>query len=187
MAIYTKTGDAGKTGLLNGERVSKDNPSIEACGALDELNAFLGMVKVNCSDAVPECVSVLEASQQSLITLSSRVSMFGEPSKKPLSSLSPEMVQLLENAIDLMDAQLAPLNGFVLPGKTAQEAWVHLARTVCRRTERQLVFIVFQIENAKVDFQNELAFLNRLSDYLFVLARYLLHKTQPQTDNVAEM
>jgi cob(I)alamin adenosyltransferase len=167
--IYTKTGDQGQTGLFGGARVSKDHLRIEAYGTLDELNAFLGLLRDHCS---------LTAQREILYEVQNRLFSIGgmlatDPSKDNLYAqtldLYPADLAVLEQAIDALDAQLPPLKNFILPGGHPTVSYAHLARCVCRRAERCLVSLHAQ---EAVD-PLMLSYLNRLSDYLFVLGRAL--------------
>jgi cob(I)alamin adenosyltransferase len=165
MKIYTKTGDEGTTSLWGGRRVSKAHLKIDAYGTVDELNAYIGLLgdqEVNFSKR-----PVLKEIQDRLFTIGSLLAMDSEKemSKKP--DLLVEDLSLLENEIDQMDENLPPLKNFILPGGHQAVSFCHLARTVCRRAER-CVIALHEIE--KVD-QLIIKYLNRLSDYLFVLGR----------------
>jgi cob(I)alamin adenosyltransferase len=165
--IYTKAGDGGDTGLGDGTRVAKDHPRVEAYGQVDELNAVLGLVAATCPDA-PDA-AFLRAVQNDLFDVGADLCVpaaAGEAAGQRLR-VTAAQAERLEQAIDRLNAGLAPLTSFVLPGGTPAAAWLHLARTVCRRAERAVVTL------AKTDLVNPQAvvYLNRLSDYLFVLAR----------------
>jgi cob(I)alamin adenosyltransferase len=172
--IYTKTGDSGETSLHGGARVKKDILRIEAYGTVDELNSIIGVCRsVNTH---PEIDSILNEIQQELFTLGADLSTLDETSIKNVQRIQPETVTSLEKIIDRIDPQLTPLRNFILPGGSHPASLLHFARTVCRRAER-LVVSVSQKEKV-----NPLAvvYLNRLSDLLFVLARWsnALHGTQ---------
>ncbi len=172
MRIYTRTGDAGETALLGGRRVRKSALRVEAYGELDELNAWLGLAVA----ALPESstVNLLTEIQRHLFALSARVADARERGETPPEKATfPEAhVTLLERAIDLAGETLPPLKTFVIPGGTEAGARLHLARTVCRRAERRLVALAAQEDVPPVF----LAYLNRLSDLLFVLARAANHQ-----------
>ncbi|MHB1036033.1 MAG: cob(I)yrinic acid a,c-diamide adenosyltransferase [Pirellulales bacterium] len=166
MKIYTKTGDQGETGLLGGVRVPKNSPRIEACGAVDELNAILGVAR---GEGLPEEIERLLASvQNALFDLGAELSAL-EPATQGIPRIGPEHIAALEAAIDLYDARLEPLRQFILPGGTRAAAFLHFARTVCRRAERRVVSLV-RASKARVS-PDLVAYLNRLGDLLFVLAR----------------
>ena len=169
--IYTKTGDKGTTALGDGRRVPKDAPRIEAYGTVDELNAVLGLVLLVVADA--DGAALLKSIQNDLFDLGADLCVPERPkrgraaqARKPLR-IAEAHVKPLEQAIDRFNAALQPLRSFVLPGGTAASAWLHLARTVCRRAERRLVAL------ARKETINPQAiiYLNRLSDLLFVMAR----------------
>ena len=167
MRIYTRTGDGGETALLGGRRVRKSALRVEAYGELDELNACLGLAVASPADA--QTAKLLIEVQRHLFALSARVADTRERGEtSPEKTTFPEAhVTMLERAIDLAEDTLPPLKTFVIPGGTEVGARLHLARTVCRRAERRLVALAAQ-ENIPPVF---LAYLNRLSDLLFVLAR----------------
>jgi cob(I)alamin adenosyltransferase len=172
--IYTRTGDGGETALLGGRRVRKSALRVEAYGELDELNACLGLVVVALTD-VPTA-NLLVQVQRHLFALSARVADVREGGEAPPEKTTfPEAhVTMLERAIDLAEETLPPLKNFVIPGGSEAGARLHLARTVCRRAERRLVALAAQEEFPPVF----LAYLNRLSDLLFVLARAANHQAE---------
>ena len=159
--IYTRTGDAGTTGLGDGSRVTKDSLRIEAIGAVDELNSALGVL---FAESIPEDIrSGLHAVQHDLFDLGGELSIPG------YTSVGPAHVTRLENELDRHNAVLAPLKEFILPGGSRGAALCHVARTVCRRAERRVVSL-----NAAEPLSPSLRqYLNRLSDLLFVLCRVL--------------
>jgi cob(I)alamin adenosyltransferase len=166
--IYTRTGDAGETGLLGGRRVSKDDVRVEAYGTLDELNSVLGVARAFLSNEKQKLEGVealLEELQHDLFALGAEVASPAGGQNVP--RCAPEDVQRLERHIDRLDAALPPLREFILPGGAVTGSLIHLARTVSRRAERRLVAL------AKTETLNPelLRYLNRLSDLLFVLAR----------------
>ncbi|MEI8385280.1 MAG: cob(I)yrinic acid a,c-diamide adenosyltransferase [Nitrosomonadaceae bacterium] len=159
--IYTRTGDDGTTGLGDGTRASKDSARIEAMGCVDELNSCLGLLLV---EHVAESVrSQLENIQHDLFDLGGDLSIPGR------ISMSKEQIIRLEHQLDQYNASLPALKEFILPGGSKAAALCHLARTVCRRAERSLVKLVQTEEVASLNIQ----YLNRLSDFLFVLSRTL--------------
>ena len=166
--IYTKSGDAGETGLGDGTRVPKDHPRVAAYGEVDELNAALGLVRAN-GGPEPE---LLRDVQNDLFDVGADLCVpetggaGGPPAHTPLR-VTAAQAERLERAIDRVNERLAPLTSFVLPGGTPAAAWLHLARTVCRRAERSIVTL------RKTETINPQAavYLNRLSDLLFVMAR----------------
>jgi cob(I)alamin adenosyltransferase len=164
--IYTRTGDGGETGLLGGRRVRKSALRVEAYGELDELNACLGSVVVAVTDA--DTIDLLTRVQRHLFALSARVAdVRGGEAAGEKTAFPDANVAALERAIDAAEEALPPLTSFVLPGGSEAGARLHLARTVCRRAERRLVALAAQDDVPPVF----LAYLNRLSDLLFVLAR----------------
>lgn len=166
MKIYTKTGDQGETGLFGGPRVRKDHLRIESYGAVDELNAVLGLVR---SEGLPaEINDLLAQIQNSLFDLGAELAS-PDPVRMGVSVISPAHAEALERAIDRYEANLPPLKTFILPGGTRAAAELHLARTVCRRAERRLI----SLAGAETISGALIAYLNRLGDLLFVLAREL--------------
>jgi cob(I)alamin adenosyltransferase len=166
MKIYTRTGDDGTTGQFAGPRVRKDAARIEAFGAVDELNSFLGLAR---SEKLPEAIdALLERVERQLFDLGAELSC-PDPRRHGLHTLGDADVAALEQAIDAFDAQLPPLKDFVLPGATRSAALLHVARAVCRRAERRLVALTEM--SAEPISPVLLAYLNRLGDLLFVLAR----------------
>ena len=165
--IYTKTGDGGETSLGDGQRVGKDDPRVAAYGEVDELNAVLGLLLAQ-QTGFPEA-DLIRQIQNDLFDVGADLCLPLEsekPNQAPLR-IQPAQVERIEKAIDRINARLAPATSFILPGGTSAAAWCHFARTVCRRAERHIVTLgrVHKI-NPQV-----LAYLNRLSDLLFVLAR----------------
>ncbi len=165
--IYTKSGDQGETGLGDGSRVAKDHPRVAAYGAVDELNAVLGLLTANHPDA-PE-IELLRGVQNDLFDVGADLCA-PQPADEPPGAklrVRPEQSARLESAIDRLNAGLSPLTSFILPGGSPVAAWCHLARTVCRRAERDVVTLARgEPVNPEV-----IVYLNRLSDLLFVLAR----------------
>lgn len=169
--IYTKTGDQGKTSLIGGTKVAKNNIRIESYGTVDELNSFVGLV--NDYIEVEAIKVVLKEIQDRLFTIGS--SLACDPDKMPLMKipdLKEEDITLLENEMDKMNEVLPEMKNFILPGGHVAVSTAHIARCVCRRTERLCVSIK---ENRGFVEPLVIKYLNRLSDYFFVLARYLGH------------
>jgi len=165
--IYTKSGDGGETGLGDGSRVPKDHPRVAAYGSVDELNAVLGLL-VSHHPQTAE-VDLLRSIQNDLFDVGADLCLpqsAGEAAGMRLR-VRAEQAERLEQAIDRLNASLAPLSSFILPGGEAAAAWCHLARTVCRRAERDVVTLA---RNESINPQ-VIIYLNRLSDLLFVLAR----------------
>ena len=170
MKIYTKTGDAGETGLYGGTRVSKDTMRVEACGTVDELNACIGVARSQIRDE--ETNAILRRIQNELFDIGADLATLDTHPKAESLRIPPTLTPELEREIDRFEAQLPPLKNFILPGGSTVGAAVHLARTVCRRAERCVVTL------AKAEETNRevLIYLNRLSDLLFVLARVVNHR-----------
>jgi cob(I)alamin adenosyltransferase len=167
--VYTRGGDRGETSLFGGDRVQKDDPRVEAYGAVDELNALLGVALSEIGDK--DLRELLEGVQCSLFDLGGELATPGVEERaargKPIPRVSDADVEGLEQAIDRLDAELDPLRVFVLPGGARGAALLHHARTVCRRAERRVVRL-----GAEADLSPTLIrYLNRLSDLLFVVAR----------------
>lgn len=162
MKIYTKTGDAGTTSLVGGTRVSKAHPQVMAYGDLDELISYLGLLRSEVQTALP-----LRRIQIHLMNVSAHLANDGRSVK--LKPLDEAETQFLEEEIDRMTAALTPQKAFVLPGEPRASSLAHVARTVCRRAERSAV----QIEEKSEQDERAIRYINRLSDYLFTLARYL--------------
>lgn len=176
MNIYTKTGDTGETGLFGGQRVHKHHQRVEAYGTVDELNAVLGVVVAECD--IEEITDALIDIQSSLFDLGADLATpFNSKHEAKIQRFPDDRAKLLEDWIDRADAQLPQLRNFILPGGNIVGARLHLARTVCRRAERQ-VTALGQLEAVNTAI---LSYLNRLSDCLFVMARFANHVTgQPE-------
>jgi len=166
--IYTKTGDKGSTSLIGGKRVPKYHDRIEAYGTVDELSAWIGLVRDQQIDEHSQ--KVLLEIQDRLFTIESLLASDSDPDELNLPSLRGEDVVLLENEIDQMNSYLPELKSFILPGGNVVASYCHLARTVCRRSERQVIKLDTAFPLAPL----LIVYLNRLSDYLFVLSRFLL-------------
>lgn len=169
MKIYTRTGDSGETSLISGQRVAKSDARIEAYGTVDELNACLGLIRDSASDKCAE--TDLQAIQNNLFALGSQLAA-GEKNRFPLPELAPHSTKNLENAMDKMNEELPELRNFILPGGDLSASYCHLARTVCRRAERRVV----ELRSASSISDEIVHYLNRLSDYLFTLARFYTHR-----------
>lgn len=170
MKIYTKTGDQGLTSLIGGKRVPKNSARLESYGTVDELNSYLGMIRSFVQD---------EQTGNELIEIQSRLFDVGgnlatDPENEQIKvklGVKDADIELLENAIDRMDSEVPPMQYFVLPGGNQAVSFCHIARTVCRRAERRILDLA---EGAEVDVLI-LKYMNRLSDYLFMLSRKLAH------------
>ncbi len=169
MKIYTKTGDKGQTSLIGGTRVPKHHMRIEAYGTVDELNSWIGLI--NDQEIPAETKTILSEIQDRLFTVGASLASEPEKSKMKIPDLHESDIELLEFEIDKMNEVLPEMRFFILPGGHTTISYCHLARCVCRRAERNVIHLH---EN---EFVNELVikYLNRLSDYLFVLARFLAH------------
>lgn len=169
--IYTKTGDLGKTSLIGGTKVAKSHMRIESYGTIDELNSYIGLVNDNLTENHTKII--LKEIQDRLFTIGS--SLACDPDKEPkmkMPDLKEADIVLLENEIDKMNAILPEMKSFILPGGHAAVSTAHIARCVCRRAER--ICVNMQEHELFVD-PLVIKYLNRLSDYLFVLARHIGH------------
>jgi cob(I)alamin adenosyltransferase len=165
MKIYTKTGDQGMTGLFGGSRVSKSSPRIASYGDIDELNAVLGLTVAETT--LEPIRKALSEVQTSLFTLGAQLASPKADAKGEV--ITPAHVYALERQIDVVSEGLEPLKNFILPGGSKTSAYLHLARTVCRRAERSIVHLAGQ-PGETVD-RWVLVYVNRLSDFLFTMAR----------------
>lgn len=166
--IYTKTGDQGKTALFGGRRVGKDSARIEAYGTVDELNAHLGFAAV---PAQPELAGILTGLQNELFVLGADLATPLDNKNVEVTRIERRHVEAMERRIDGVEEQLPPIRFFILPGGGETAARLHLCRTVARRAERLIVQLSTMEEINELDLQ----YINRLSDFLFVLARYANH------------
>jgi len=167
MKIYTKTGDKGQTSLIGGTRVAKNHIRIEAYGTVDELNSWIGLIRDQ--EIKKEYKSLLLEVQDRLFTIGSSLASDPDKSKMKIPDLKEEDITLLEKEIDKMNSELPEMKSFVLPGGHVSVSYCHIARCVCRRAERNTIHL------SENNFVAELVvkYLNRLSDYLFVLSRKL--------------
>ncbi|RNL52544.1 cob(I)yrinic acid a,c-diamide adenosyltransferase [Pedobacter jejuensis] len=167
MKIYTKTGDKGQTSLIGGTRVAKSHLRIETYGTVDELNSYIGLIM--CQEINPHYQKLLKEIQDRLFTIGSSLAADPEKSNMKIPDLHDEDITLLEKEMDEMNEALPALKHFVLPGGNTVVSYCHVARCVCRRAER------LSVELAESSFVEDKVtiYLNRLSDYLFVLARKL--------------
>lgn len=174
--VYTRTGDAGQTGLVGGDRVSKTDLRIETFGAVDELNSFLGLTRAEAdSPKLSALLPVLDFIQQELFDLSGELATPAEKNYEGMWRAGPAQIEHLEQLCDRFGDGLPELTSFIVPGGSRPAALLHLARTVCRRAERTLVRL-HETESAGGFAPNQyrLQYLNRLSDLLFILARWSL-------------
>jgi cob(I)alamin adenosyltransferase len=190
LKIYTKTGDAGETSLFDNSRVSKADPRVDAYGEVDEVNACLGAalaairVRRSATSAghglSDDIADVLETIQKDLFAVGARLA---DPSSRiagrvTKAAVTAQQIELLETTIDRLETELPPLRKFILPGGSSAGAFLHLARTVCRRAERRVVALGPDAVEASV-----VIYLNRLSDLLFVMARAVNHRAGvPETE-----
>lgn len=169
--IYTKTGDLGKTSLIGGTKVPKNNIRIEAYGTVDELNSFIGLTADQIAHEPSK--NILKEIQDRLFTIGSSLACDPDKeSKLKIPDLKESDISLLENEIDKMNEELEEMKSFILPGGHVAISTAHVTRCVCRRTER---ICVNMMENDLFVDPLVIKYLNRLSDYLFVLARYIGH------------
>lgn len=166
MKIYTKTGDQGETGLFAGPRVRKDDPRIEAYGAVDELNAVLGLARC---ESLPTAVEATVAKAQNDLFAVGAELASPDPAKAGTAWNAVPHVVALERAIDALEEHLPPLRQFILPAGNRAAGTLHIARGVCRRAERRLVTLAR--ESSEPISEQLIHYLNRLGDYLFVAAR----------------
>ena len=174
MKIYTKTGDKGTTGILGGTRLSKHNLRIDSYGTVDELNSYLGLIRDQpvCMDIQDEIVDI----QNILFVIGSYLASDPTKSKVVIPELQVEEIEKLESSMDQMDAELPDMRNFILPGGHQSISFCHIARCVCRRAERLVTGLS---DNEEVE-PMILQYLNRLSDYLFVLSRWMTQELQAE-------
>ena len=172
--VYTRMGDSGKTGLVGGKRLPKDHPRIEAFGSVDELNSVIGialsyLAQKEVSKRREKMESILEAIQQKLFDTGSELATLPGDEYEGQINIKAEDSEWLEEIIDAMNEELQPLKSFILPGGTSLNAFLHQARTVCRRAERDIIKL------NQIDLVNPeiIKYINRLSDYLFVAGRWV--------------
>lgn len=167
MKIYTKTGDRGSTALIGGRRVSKDDDRIEAYGTLDELISFIGLLRDQ--DIEKHVKKILVGVQDNLMTCASILATDCTDCDMKLPKLELKEIEILETEIDEMEKKLPPLQSFIIPGGHQVVSFCHVSRTICRRAERQTIKLFGNVSDSELVGK----YLNRLSDYLFVLARKL--------------
>lgn len=167
MKIYTRTGDLGQTSLFGGARVAKNDARIESYGTVDELSSHIGVAR---STPIPASVdAILEQVQHDLFEIGAHLA---SPGTSRFPGVEAQRITDLESAIDTMERELEPLKGFILPGGSIGAAQLHVCRTVCRRAER----LVVALQDESDATRSTIAYLNRLSDYLFVAARFANHE-----------
>ncbi len=169
MKIYTKKGDTGETSLIGGTRVAKYHIRVEAYGTVDELNVCIGLVADQQPDSAT--LKILRQIQDRLFTIGASLASDPDTSNMIIPDLKESDIEILESEIDKMEKELTPLKNFILPGGHTTVSFCHLARVVCRRAER----IVTSLADANEVHPLIIKYLNRLSDYLFVLARKFSH------------
>jgi cob(I)alamin adenosyltransferase len=175
MKIYTGSGDRGMTSLFSGERVKKCYERVEAYGDVDELNSVLGALAAALPGDNVAMVKEIQNIQSDLFHLGAWLATTPDsPSLSKIEKVSSAKIKHLESAIDRLQERLPPLQAFILPGGHLSAALAHIARTVCRRSERHVVLLreEYMAEAVIKQFEAVISYLNRLSDYLFVLARY---------------
>jgi cob(I)alamin adenosyltransferase len=172
--IYTKTGDKGDTKLFDGTQVRKNDSRVEAYGQVDELNSLVGAAASFLSDS--ELKEMLFGIQRDLFSVGAQLADPNQHGKKPKSRLDAARITALEDSIDRFETELPPLRQFILAGGAPAGAMLHVARTVCRRAERRVTALA---ESVEIDSRN-IEYLNRLSDFLFVLARLVNHRQGQQ-------
>ncbi len=163
MKIYTRTGDSGQTSLFGGARVAKNDARIEAYGTVDELNSHLGVVRANWPQSPLD--SLFAQIQSDLFEVGAHLA---SPGTSRFAGVEENRILELEQRIDAMESELIPLKSFILPSGSTASAQIHVARTVCRRAER----LVVALGDDTVATRSTIAYLNRLSDFLFVAARF---------------
>jgi cob(I)alamin adenosyltransferase len=169
--IYTKAGDQGQTHLAGGQRVAKDSLRIECYGTVDELNAFVGMAGISSADSLPQLTAILKRVQHELFNLGSILATQPQDVHPKQARITAAEIAQLEAEIDRMNADLAPLRSFVLPGGSRLNTELHACRTICRRAERIAVSLAREEEIPPETIQ----YLNRLSDAFFVWSRWANH------------
>ena len=188
MKIYTGSGDRGKTSLFSGERVSKSDQRVEAYGDVDELNSVLGGLVSSLSPEQTELQKEIQQIQSDLLHIGSWLAVTPSSSTAAqLEKITKEQIKTIEAAIDRIDSTLPTLKDFLLPGGHISASWAHVARTVCRRAERHVILLLSETleDETSEQLREIVVYLNRLSDYLFVLARHC-NKLQGISDLVWE-
>ena len=177
MKIYTKTGDHGTTSLISGKRVSKSDARLHAYGTVDELNSYIGFCIASLSGMAffkTNVLKMLIGTQHDLFCVGSRLACDDQKILLSLPKLNPKQINLFEQQIDLYEKSLKPLKNFILPGGSLAAASLHVARTICRRAER----LIAEHLQTSPHLEEDLIYLNRLGDYLFVAARFVNAKSK---------
>lgn len=173
MKIYTKTGDKGQTALIGGRRISKADLRIDAYGTIDELNSWIGLVRDQSVNSTRK--ELLKEIQDRLFTIGAELATDPDKTiKRAMPAIVPDDIQLLEQAMDSMDVELPELRAFILPGGHQSVSFCHLARTVCRRAER----LISKLSEVVAIDDLVIPYVNRLSDYLFVLSRKMAQELE---------
>jgi len=167
--IYTKTGDKGETSLIGGARVPKYHERVDAYGTIDELNSHIGLIRDLCEE--PDQKDLLLIIQERLFTAASNIASDSLQAAEKMPQLTENDILLLEKSIDKMNETLPELSQFILPGGHFMASHTHIARTICRRAER----LTIKVQTEEIPNQKVVKYLNRLSDFLFVLARKFAH------------
>ena len=186
MKIYTGGGDRGKTSLFSGERVNKSDLRVEAYADVDELNSLLGALVAFLPSGETTLLGEIQRIQSDLLHIGAWLAVTpGSPASQELQDISREQTKGLEATIDRLEEELPALKDFLLPGGHVSAAWAHVARAVCRRAERHVVRLLAETaeDETSLQLRGVVTYLNRLSDYLFVLARYC-NKIQGQPDTI---
>ena len=165
--LYTATGDSGTTSLVGGTRTSKASQRVETYGTIDELNSSIGLLRAQMTQSQPEDTA-LNTIQCRLFDIGTAIATPTPPGSDAPAAVAPDDIAAIEHEIDTIDSQLPPLKSFVLPGGTVSAAQAHVARTVCRRAERLMVALA----RTEPVHPLSLTYINRLSDYLFAIARF---------------
>lgn len=182
MKVYTGGGDKGKTSLFSGERVAKSHERVDTYGDIDELSSFLGAFAASIPEQGQKIIEEIHQIQSDLLNVGAILATSPDSSSfEALTKIEEKKSKALEEAMDRMDAELPPLKTFILPGGHISSAWAHIARTVCRRAERRIIGLLQKFDTdgnsilLQEHFNTMLVYINRLSDYLFVAARYCNH------------
>lgn len=165
--VYTATGDRGMTSLVGGKRVAKNDVRIEAYGTIDELNSFIGLLD-NLHNIPSDMKEFLKVIQNKLFNIGAYLATDNQPASAPVAGLDADDIARIEHEIDVLDSELPPMTNFILPGGSRISSLAHVCRTIARRAERRIV----ELSNTALVNEQVLIYINRLSDYFFVLARF---------------